>query len=187
MINMFRLPRNAPRRLWAVVAQLLALLALGLGLQFVFWTSGGTLFLYSAAAPLLILISIVIVTWLALTAFRRRHSVFEFQTFHAGDVVYHRGDPADCVYFIEEGEVEVSRIGPGEKEKVVRLNSGDYFGEMSLLADQPRRSATVRAVLETRAAAIGKDNFMRMLFSMPVVRDSILQTAHSRFMNKAEP
>lgn len=184
--SIFKPHGNAGQELWAVLAQVLVLAALGLGFQFVFWTTGGTLFLFSTAAPLLILISIVIVAWLALADFRRRHSVFEFRTFPAGEVVYREGDPADCVYFIEKGEVEVSRFRYGQKRSIARLGPGGYFGEMSLLSDQPNRSATVLAITETRAAAVGKENFLRMIFTVPSVRDSILQTAHTRVTSKVD-
>jgi cyclic nucleotide-binding protein len=182
----FTLRMKAGPELWAVLAQLLVLVALGLGLQFVFWTTGGTLFLFSSAAPLLILVAVAIVGWLALAGFRRRHSVFQYQTFPAGELVYREGDPADSVYFIEDGAVEVSRDRYGEKQSIARLGAGEYFGEMSLLADQPNRSATVRALSATRVAVVGKENFLRMMFTVPSARDSILRTAHARFTGKAE-
>jgi CRP-like cAMP-binding protein len=176
---------NVRAEQWAILAQMLVLIALGLGLQFVLWTTGGTLFLFSAVAPLLILVSIAIVAGLAIASFRKRHSVFHYQVFQQGQAVFREGDPADCAYFIERGEVEVSRLQDGREEVLARLGVGDYFGEMGLLADQ-KRNATVRATTETRVAVAGKENFLRMVFAVAPVRENILATAHRRVMRNAE-
>ncbi len=184
MINIFRSHSNPRGVLWVILAHLLVLIAMGLGLVFVFRTTGGTLFLFSAAAPLLILISVGILSWRAIVSLRRRHSIFEYQTISPGEIVYREGDPADCVYFIEKGEVEVSRSHYGQKDGIATLRAGDYFGEMSVLSDRPNRNATVRAITEAKIAALGKENFLRMMFTVPSVRDTILQTAHGRFEAK---
>ena len=177
---------NVRHEVWAIFAQLLVLVALGLGLQFVVWTTGGTLFLFSAVAPLLILVSIAIVVGLAIGRLRKRHSMFHYQVFQPGQVVFREGDPADCTYFIDRGEVEVSRMQNGCEEAVARLGVGDYFGEMSLLSDRTTRSATVRALAETGVAVVGRENFLRMVFTVGSFREDILNTAHSRAMGKTE-
>jgi hypothetical protein len=177
---------NARPDLLAMFAQVLVLVALGLGLQFTVWTTGGTLFLFSAVAPLLILVSITIVVGLAIGDLRKRHRMFQHEVFQPGQVVFREGDPAGCAYFIERGEVEVSRLQNGHDEPVARLGVGDYFGEMSLLSDQPRRNATVRALAETQVAAVGKENFLRMVFSVASAREDILKTAHRRVRPEAD-
>jgi cyclic nucleotide-binding protein len=172
--------------LGAILAQLLALVALGLGLQFVVWTTGGTLFLFSTVAPLLILVSIAIVGGLALWRWRQRHSMFHYQVFHPGEVIFREGEPASCAYFIDKGEVEVSRMDNGREQAVARLSGGDYFGEMGLLSDRTTRSATVRALAETRVAVVGRDNFLRMIFTVASFREDILNTAHGRATGQVE-
>jgi CRP-like cAMP-binding protein len=170
----------------AMLAQMLVLVALSLGLQFIVWTTGGTLFLFSAVAPLLIFAAIAIVVGLAIGDLRRRHRMFQHEVFQAGQIVFREGDPAGCAYFIERGEVEVSRLRNGHDEPVARLGVGDYFGEMSLLSDQPGRNATVRALAETQVATVGKENFLRMVFSVASVRENILETAHRRIRPNAD-
>lgn len=166
--------------IWAILGQVLVLAALGLGLHFVLRTTGGTVFLFTALAPLLILAAMAIVAWLAIEAFRKRHHLFHRQVFKPGQVVFREGDAAACAYFIECGEVEVSRLHDGQDKVLARLGVGDYFGELSLLSDDPRRGATVRALTETHVAVVGKENFLRMLFTIPSVREDVLSTAHTR-------
>lgn len=65
--------------------------------------------------------------------------------FTAGDIIYREGAPSDCVYFIDEGEVEVRRAVPGGAVTLGRLGKGEILGEMGVVCRQPR-SASVVAV-----------------------------------------
>lgn len=65
---------------------------------------------------------------------------------HAGDPIFFEGDPAEGLYVILEGSVEIYRTD--EKGKDYRLNllkAGEVFGEMGLLTDIERRTASARA------------------------------------------
>jgi MFS family permease len=73
----------------------------------------------------------------------------------AGDVVVRRGDPGDRFYAVEEGEVVVELEG----REPERLGRGDWFGEIALLRDVPR-TATVRAVGDSRLLALDRDEFL---------------------------
>ncbi len=169
---------------YVMCAQLLVLVAFGLALQFVLRTSGGSVFLFSALAPLLILLAIAIVAAHAISAFRKRHTTFIFEKLRPGEVVFRQGDPAECVYFIQSGDVEVvRRHRDGKEERVAQLGAGDFFGEVGLLSDQ-RRSATVRALAETQLALLGKENFRKMLLSVAPAREHILDTARRRVLRK---
>jgi hypothetical protein len=164
---------------WVIFAQLLVLGALLLGLQFAIRTTGGTLFLFSTIAPLLVLASISIVVAHAILTFRARHRIFDFEMLQPGQIVFREGDPSGCAYFIQQGEVEVLRDLEGHEQVLARLGVGEYFGEMGLLSDRPR-NATIRALAETRVAVVGKQNFLNMLFAVPSVREDILNTAYQR-------
>ena len=56
-----------------------------------------------------------------------------------GAVIVRRGDAGDCMYFIASGEVEIA-LDP----EPLRLESGEFFGEIALLTGAPR-TATVLA------------------------------------------
>jgi len=65
------------------------------------------------------------------------------QLAESGEVIVRAGDAAHSMYFIAEGEVEVSL-----KKEQVRLGTGQFFGEVAVLR-RARRSATVRALTRT--------------------------------------
>lgn len=66
---------------------------------------------------------------------------FEAKRFQKGDVVMHQDDPADGMYVIIFGEVEVEI----DKKIITNLEGNDFFGEMALVANEPR-SATIRVI-----------------------------------------
>jgi CRP-like cAMP-binding protein len=67
----------------------------------------------------------------------------------AGGSVVEQGDPADNLYVIAEGRVQVVRSG----RVAADLAAGDFFGEMAMF-NRSRRVAAVRAVEDTRLVAI---------------------------------
>lgn len=80
---------------------------------------------------------------------------FEERRFKKGDVVMHQGDEADGMYVMISGEVEVEI----DKKVVTSLESNDFFGEMALVANEPR-SATIRVVSdELSTLYLSKETF----------------------------
>jgi CRP/FNR family cyclic AMP-dependent transcriptional regulator len=162
-----------------IVAQLLALTALALGLNFLIRTSGGTLFLFASVAPVLVFIAIVILAGVGIQRYNASHHLFDVETYAPGEAIIRQGDPGVCAYFIQEGQVEVVRQEQGQDQVIATLGKDEYFGEMALLSSAPR-NATVRAQKETRVAALGKDNFIKLLAVLPQTQESILRTVQAR-------
>lgn len=82
--------------------------------------------------------------------------------FPAGTVLMHQGDPADGMYFIEQGRVLAQLERPGQPP--VRLRSstaGTIVGEVAIYAGG-RRTATVVAEEDCTAVHLGTDAIARM-------------------------
>ena len=167
-----------------IVAQLLALAALALGLNFLVQTSGGTLFLFASVAPLLMIVGIAILVGVGISKYNASHHLFDVETYSPGEVIIRQGEPGVCAYFIQAGEVEVVRKEQDQDKVIAKLGNDEYFGEMALLSNEPR-NATVRAVKETRVAALGKENFVKLLGVLPQTKDSVLQTVQARAKQQA--
>lgn len=169
-----------------IVAQLLVLAALALATQFVLHTTGGTLFLFSTGAPVLVTVAIMLFAVVAVRQFRRQHSLFIMETYQPGQVIFRQGEVGDCAYFIQVGEVEVVREDEqGHPTLLARLSAGKYFGEIALLSNAPR-NATVRAAVATKVAVLGKDNFLTMFNVIPSAHQDILKTIQQRVMKQAK-
>jgi voltage-gated potassium channel len=89
-------------------------------------------------------------------------------------VIVRRGDPAQAMFFIMEGEVEVE-VSPRPK----RMKAGQYFGEIGLLKDM-ERTATVISITEVRLLVLGVRDFRRLLDENPQVKETITRVAEAR-------
>lgn len=88
------------------------------------------------------------------------------RSFTDGEVIITQGDEADCMYFIEEGNVRVTvknKSDPGGEElEVKRYEKGGYFGELALVTHKPR-AATAYSIGSTKCAVLDVQAFERLL------------------------
>ena len=87
--------------------------------------------------------------------------------------IVRRGEPADAMFFLMDGEVEV------EIEPAVRLGKGQFFGEVGLLLDTTR-NATVTALHECRLLVLDRADFMRLMAQHPDLKARIEKIAAER-------
>ncbi len=92
----------------------------------------------------------------------------------SGDVVFHEGEPGDCFYLVEEGQVDVAR----GQERVAILGAGDSFGETALLDDRPR-NATVRAMTPVTLYSMDRAGFDAFVRAVVTRRGGLEWTAGS--------
>ncbi len=171
---------SATARFFIIVAQVLVIIFCVLGLMFLSNTNGATLFLFSAVGPGLVTFAVIMLAAVAIYSYQRRHSLFDYTVYKPGDFVFQQGEPGDCAYFIQSGEVEVLRGRTGQPPQVVaKLTQGQFFGESALIADE-LRNATVRAVSTTKLAVLGKENFLAMCKLLPSARQDIMKAFQER-------
>ncbi|XP_074645340.1 cAMP-dependent protein kinase type II regulatory subunit-like isoform X2 [Tubulanus polymorphus] len=87
------------------------------------------------------------------------------KTFEDGDLIIKQGDDADCMYFVEEGEVRITMTNmndPNTEVELTRCKKGDYFGELALVTHKPR-AASAYSVGTTRCAVLDVHAFERLL------------------------
>ncbi|MCJ7700116.1 MAG: cyclic nucleotide-binding domain-containing protein, partial [Anaerolineales bacterium] len=77
----------------------------------------------------------------------------------AGEVIFSEGDQWDNVYFVNSGEVRVTRKGEeGEETFLAIFDSGDTFGEGGPLFKR-KRSATITAISDTNLYSLNEADF----------------------------
>lgn len=102
-----------------------------------------------------------------LTIARRR-------TFARGEVVFHRGDPANALHLISSGRFAVRITTPlGDTATLNVRGRGDAFGELALVSEELERSATVQALEDAETRSVLRDDFERLRREHPSV-DAIL-------------
>ena len=95
------------------------------------------------------------------------------------EVIVHQGESGDCMYVVQEGEVEVVLEVGGEEARLAVLGAGEVFGEMALF-ERERRSATVRALGEVRVLTVDRKGFLRRVHEDPSLAYRILQVMSRR-------
>jgi CPA1 family monovalent cation:H+ antiporter len=98
-----------------------------------------------------------------------------------GQLLVRRGEKGDRMFFIASGAAEV-RV-PG-RPSPVRLGSGEFFGELALLYDQPR-SADVAAMGYCSLLVLEAPEFQRLRRSDPEINAHIEAVAASRLAASA--
>jgi signal transduction histidine kinase len=90
-----------------------------------------------------------------------------YEVHPGGTSLFEENDPADAVYLLLTGEVELTKKSGGNKHEVLaRVMPGDYFGELGVL-DQTGRSTGARTVGQTKLAKIPAEPFLEIIRSEP--------------------
>ena len=93
--------------------------------------------------------------------------------FGRGEVLVRQGEEGDSFFIIRSGRVAVSvEDARGEQTVVAHLESGDFFGEGSLLTGEPR-TATITTTEDTKAILIDKTGFSDILKQNPSIAESL--------------
>ncbi len=107
----------------------------------------------------------------------RKHRV------NAGAVLFRAGDPADALYIVARGSVEVIADLPGDAGKagsvITELGPGIAFGEMGVISGGTR-TATIRTVSGAELLEIGREDFNALIAVDPTMARAVQQLSHER-------
>jgi small-conductance mechanosensitive channel/CRP-like cAMP-binding protein len=109
------------------------------------------------------------------------------RVFKAGDTVIQKGDQGDSMFIVCEGVLEVRiefREGQG-RQRVARLHSGMFFGEMSALTGEPR-SALVVALTDVLVFEIAKEHIATLIHERHELAEMIAQAVAARKMRNSQ-
>ena len=101
-------------------------------------------------------------------------------------VILFEDDPGDALYIVSTGQVKVVLIGEDGREVILSvLGDGDFFGEMSLIDDEPR-SAHVIAMRDSHLLVLRRDDFQLQLEQHPKVALELLRVLVQRLRRADE-
>ena len=88
-------------------------------------------------------------------------------------VIFSQGDPADCVYYLQEGRVKISAVSPTGKKVTIRLvSAGEFFGEKAIASEPGLRVTTATAMTACTALRIARPEFLRLMQEEPSFSNS---------------
>src|SRR5947209_3311359 len=87
--------------------------------------------------------------------------------FSEREAVFAQGDPANAVFYIQRGKVQLTVLSQQGKQAVLAmLGPNDFFGE-GCLTGQPLRMATAVAITECSIMRIEKPAMIRVIHNEP--------------------
>ncbi len=94
----------------------------------------------------------------------------DFITIPAGQVIFQKGETADQMYVIIDGEVEISMDG----KLVDTTSTGGIVGEMALISSDPR-SATAIAKTECKLVPVDQKRFTFLVQQTPYFSINVMK------------
>jgi CRP/FNR family cyclic AMP-dependent transcriptional regulator len=95
---------------------------------------------------------------------------FEKVRFKVGDVILKENETSQDVYFILDGQVQISTCVGEEIDKVLpglaRLSTGDFFGELAMFDGEPR-SAEATAITDCEIARVDGSQMLSFMEKYP--------------------
>jgi CRP/FNR family transcriptional regulator, cyclic AMP receptor protein len=110
----------------------------------------------------------------------------EHRTIPAGTTIFREGDPGGIMYVIRSGKVELW-VYDEDRKRVVLANfeEGDFFGELSLL-DQEPRSATATTLTDTEVLIIDRTDLQLLFKQKPDAALDVLSVLGNRLRFTSE-
>ena len=96
-----------------------------------------------------------------------------------GSYVFRRGTPGEALFVVLEGKVKIYDHVDGQEVAIATTGAGDYFGEMSLLADTTH-TKSVKAVEDSELLVLMKEPFRELLDSSEDLARAIHETLETR-------
>src|SRR5262249_44302689 len=89
-------------------------------------------------------------------------AIVETREISAGRELFREGDPGDGLFLVVSGEIDIVKQAAGGSRSLAQLGPGAILGEISLLTSEAR-SATGRAIMDTRLLHLPTDKFRTLL------------------------
>ena len=101
------------------------------------------------------------------------------KVFKPNEIIFCEYEPGNDFYLIQEGQVKITKTVGSSIKTLDVLESGDIFGEMAILEEQPR-SATAVCITEVRALNFNRANFELLMTKNPKLALRVLTIFSTR-------
>lgn len=97
-------------------------------------------------------------------------------------MIFSEGEEGNELFIIQKGTVRITKIVNDNEVQLAMLKTGDIFGEMALLNNQPR-SASAIVNEETVMMAVNQGNFQKMVVEQPAMTTKLTTLLSERIWN----
>ncbi len=103
------------------------------------------------------------------------------EEFPAGTVLFREHDVGDRFYLIQKGLVDIYKnYGEPNEQHLATLGDGQFFGEIALLSETGRRTASVVARTDLEVYTLDKGNFLKAREASPSLWQELLTAYMAR-------
>src|SRR6202035_1811571 len=99
--------------------------------------------------------------------------------FAVGQLLFREGDPADSVFRLLRGAVDIFRELDGEAIRLGTVGAGQFIGEMGVVENRPR-SATAQAASEVEVEILTPTEFFDQIARAPQAARELIQRLSQR-------
>jgi CRP-like cAMP-binding protein len=99
--------------------------------------------------------------------------------FARGQILFREGDPADCVFRLLSGAVDIIRELDGNPILLGTVGAGQFIGEMGVVENRPR-NATARAAGEVQTEILTPSEFVDQIARSPRTARELIQRLSQR-------
>src|SRR6188472_936092 len=99
--------------------------------------------------------------------------------FVEGQVLFREGDPADSVFRLLSGAVDILRDLDGDPILLGTIGAGQFIGEMGVVEKRPR-NATARAASEVEVEILTPTEFLDQIVSSPRTARELIRRLSQR-------
>ncbi len=111
--------------------------------------------------------------------------ITKLKKYRKNDTIVHQEDPGSVLYIIVSGQVKITTDSQeGDEAILAILADGEFFGELSLLDEEPR-SANAVTMTETQILVLNRHDFLEFLYKRPGLIAGFLASL-SRRLRKAD-
>jgi len=107
-------------------------------------------------------------------------SSFSVKTFHKGQLVFKKGQPGNKAFLIKKGAIDLCIIKDGRKTLLESLKTGQLFGELGLINEDPRPFDAI-ATEFTELVIIEKEFLNQFIKNSPGIVQAFLNAMISQF------
>lgn len=104
---------------------------------------------------------------------------FQSQVVGPGDILIEEGEQGRGLFLVLRGDFDVTRKGTGGKQRLATLKSGDVFGEISLLREQPT-NASVAAKSSGEVLFLARSDFLPAIEQHPTLHATLRELTAER-------
>ena len=101
------------------------------------------------------------------------------KVYQPGEVIFRKGDAGDCMFVIQDGQVEVLGELNDQEVRLAVCDAGEVIGEMAIFEHQAH-SATVRALGKARVLTVDEKTFLRYVHQDPSLAYQLLKMMSNR-------